>query len=866
MADWSKVTAEHVRRAIELFEKGEELPNPREKARNTFLIANGKEYDGKFIRQLAYRLATGEVCQGCNGGMETVNFFKDRGFETRYKTTSGGTSLRLLYDGFKDRYLAIRTPAGAESGQWNEAYKWRLLPPLAKEVFSTPITPENVRERTGILRKHLKNLADFRDFSGLMELPEDEAAGFLNLLKTIDEDTLAETMETQRTRLKALLTNKTRSLGAPLWGFLLAATDSARFPPFKDGVFQMLIEALGEKDEWRSSKPGQRYAQFREYCLQIGEWLQTENLPTFSSDGATVRPGLTALDGQDFLYIWAGQQQETSAEKSYWLFAPGRQAHRWDEFYKTGIMAIDFDLERDLSKYQSQEEYIPLLREAKGLDDEVSPTNRARVLYEFTHAMMPGDVVIAKRGTSHFLGWGVVTSEYQYDPDRADYRHVRKVEWKNKGEWEKGNLTINLQTLTDITDRDDLPAIKNLLGIDISFPFQRMDLPLNQILYGPPGTGKTYTLMTEYFPLFTEKQSASTADYVEKIAEDHPWWSVIAAVLLDLGEGHGNDIINHELMQAKLRGTSNQNPMSAIWNNMQNHTSLESKTVKTNVERRTEPFLFEKSADSVWTVDEKKVDEEAPEVRTLLKQYKNPPVDRIEKRYEFITFHQSYSYEEFIEGIRPETDESGNVIYKIRDGIFKRLVTRAKENPNKSYAIFIDEINRGNISKIFGELITLLEPDKRLGADNELTVRLPYSNEEFGVPKNLHVIGTLNTADRSIALIDLALRRRFEFRGLYPQYDILGLQYGELLRTLNKRIIEERGPDYQIGHSYFLARNGVFNLGEAMNKSILPLLNEYFYDDKETIKDMLSKAGVQTNEAMGQLTFGNYEPTENAKD
>lgn len=307
--------------------------------------------------------------------------------------------------------------------------------------------------------------------------------------------------------------------------------------------------------------------------------------------------------------------------------------------------------------------------------------------------------------------------------------------------------------------------------------------------------------------------------------------------------------------------------------------------------------------------------------------YKTLSFDTVktEGRYQFLTFHQSYSYEDFVEGFRP--NEEGNI--QLEKGIFRDIAKIAKTNQEastakeikrdfselfraliidqvsdgerlsiqmkrsrfhiteitdksilfdkdtgeskhslsintlrkmyengrnnhiigglqpyydalleylaqnekeirtdelKNYYLILDEINRGNISKIFGELITLLEEDKRLGEDNELMVTLPYSKEQFGVPKNLYIIGTMNTADKSIALVDIALRRRFTFVRMEPIEEFLP----ENVKKINAIIKERRGADYLIGHAYFM---GNHDNEFVMKYKIRPLLEEYFYGE-----------------------------------
>lgn len=217
-------------------------------------------------------------------------------------------------------------------------------------------------------------------------------------------------------------------------------------------------------------------------------------------------------------------------------------------------------------------------------------------------------------------------------------------------------------------------------------------------------------------------------------------------------------------------------------------------------------------------------------------------------RVEFVTFHQSYAYEDFIEGIRPAIDDEQRTLsYVLREGIFKQIALRACEDRERPYVLIIDEINRGNIAKIFGELITLIEPSKRKGREDEAEVTLPYSQKPFSVPDNLHLIGTMNTADRGIALLDTALRRRFEFVERMPDVtlvakDVEGVNCQDLLRAMNKRIVELLDRDHQIGHTYLMEVEvqTLETLAKVFRNKIVPLLQEYFYDDWEKFGSVLN--------------------------
>ncbi len=388
---------------------------------------------------------------------------------------------------------------------------------------------------------------------------------------------------------------------------------------------------------------------------------------------------------------------------------------------------------------------------------------------------------------------------------------------------------------------------------------------LNQIFYGPPGTGKTYhtNKIKEQF-IYTES-SMSDFEWAMKFVENLTWFEVVAIVLHDLGgQAKVPSITQHILIRAKAKVQNKEKGIpQQIWAALQTHTVLESKTV--NYKARVEPFVFDKHDGSIW-VFTKDYEDILSELFDEFDSYKNnKPLSQELHNYTFVTFHQSYGYEEFVEGIHAiPVGEKGNedgieMIYKVTDGIFKELAKKAKSDPGHKYAIIIDEINRGNISKIFGELITLIEESKRLGNEEAMEVTLPYSGDTFGVPNNLYIIGTMNTADRSIALMDTALRRRFEFIEMMPEPTLLdnvkvdNIDIQKVLEMMNRRIEYLYDRDHTIGHSYFLRLKNdpkIDVLSDIFKNKVIPLLQEYFYDDWEKIRLVLGD-----NQKSGEYQF-----------
>lgn len=208
----------------------------------------------------------------------------------------------------------------------------------------------------------------------------------------------------------------------------------------------------------------------------------------------------------------------------------------------------------------------------------------------------------------------------------------------------------------------------------------------------------------------------------------------------------------------------------------------------------------------------------------------------------FTTFHQNYGYEEFIQGLRPDKD-SETMAFKVVDGVFKSIADRALNDlKGNNYVIIIDEINRANISKVFGELITLIEEDKRWGELNETSAML-QSGDSFAVPNNLYIVGTMNSADKSISLIDAALRRRFDFIEQKPNSNLVSDSVLKtVLETINLCLVDELdSTDLLVGHSYFMNKSED-DLCNILNNNIIPLLYEYFYDNRKKVANILNEA------------------------
>ena len=339
-----------------------------------------------------------------------------------------------------------------------------------------------------------------------------------------------------------------------------------------------------------------------------------------------------------------------------------------------------------------------------------------------------------------------------------------------------------------------------------------MNMAKNVILYGPPGTGKTYrlqSLMNKYIDYIIDDKQIVNAYH-----KDSKDWILITLILLQKN-GRMKTAEIQSKIDSLILGVS-INAASVL----DKHNILPA-PIPAAV--REQPRIFKNMNTNEWYVDFFRVQQTRPDfVKT------------------------------FIEGIRPEYVKATNSIdYSPKPGVFKLMCEEAEQHPEKEYAFFIDEINRGNISEIFGELISLIELDKRSGETGALSAVLPYSKTVFTVPSNISIYGTMNTADRSIDQIDIALRRRFKFEPMLPDADIIaselelssidannieGVDLIKLFNTLNNRIELLLDSQHLLGHALFIGVKNADDIANVIRNSVIPLLEEYFFDDIQKIQ------------------------------
>ena len=573
----------------------------------------------------------------------------------------------------------------------------------------------------------------------------------------------------------------------------------------------------------------------------------------------------------------------------YWMYAPGENASMWPLCQEKKLICIGWSDMGDLSQYNSIEEVGAKMQEVYN-DKNSSFTNDRLAVWEFTKVMKPGDVIIVKQGKSKILGRGIVTGDYQYDTS-YDFCNIRSVEWTHIGEWNAPHQTV-MKTLTDITKYPDyVTDLENLF--DSKNPVSSTTNRYWWLVANPKiwsfsdmkvGDIQDYTLYNSNGNkrrIFQNFLDAREGDIVIGY-ESTPTKQIVAlAEVAKANDGKRIIFKKTESLPSPIdfstfRPIPDLSEMEYLKNSQGSFYKLTEDEFNTlmDVIREYNPKVEEKH-NTKYTEDDFLNDVYLPKksyrrMKALLLSKKNiilqgaPGVgktysakrlaysimgEKDPSRVEFIQFHQSYAYEDFIMGYKPN-EEGG---FYLKKGVFYNFCKKVKADPDRPYFFIIDEINRGNMSKIFGELLMLIENDYR-----GETVKLAYSDEPFDVPSNLYIIGMMNTADRSLAMIDYALRRRFSFFDMRPGFDSGGFikyqkdqnsplfdQVIEAIKSLNLIIAEDDslGDGFCIGHSYFCNQEHITEewLKNTIEFDVLPMLREYWFDNNDLYEQQVGK-------------------------
>lgn len=566
------------------------------------------------------------------------------------------------------------------------------------------------------------------------------------------------------------------------------------------------------------------------------------------------------------------KDNQSSKDRKFWLYKSGENGDKWEDMYAKGLMGLGWKNLGDLSKYSNKEEIEAQLNilYPRHTTDRV---NDRKSNWDFCNEMEVGDIVIVGSGKTKFLGYGKVESDYFYDPSLDEsFASFRKVNWIKKGEWDWEKQNDNdggwaIKALTNITQyKTALDSLLNLIGFydkeNEKMNQENNNNALNQILYGSPGTGKTYSTIDKALEILGVNTKDMSREERKKIFEDYKQKGQIEFVTFHQSYGYEEFVEGIKPLTDKDKNVYYE-VTNGIFKELCYRARFSSQTRSVNKElcsfieksiknetlfqmQKGENFKiksFENEKISCEKLNPKDGENLPNDLRFSMLQkildsnvLINNPSD-IQKSFTLDTQTPSYYYP-----------------------IYKKFKEESQITPSKQpYILIIDEINRGNISKIFGELITLIEPSKRIGEKEEIKVKLPYSQEEFGVPNNLYIIGTMNTADRSITSLDTALRRRFEFVEMMPKPSELSktkvsqdgkeINLSKMLEFINKRIEFLYDREKIIGHAFFLQDEGqtsldITELKSIFQNKIIPLLQEYFYNDYAQIQAVLNCNGM----------------------
>ena len=483
--------------------------------------------------------------------------------------------------------------------------------------------------------------------------------------------------------------------------------------------------------------------------------------------------------------------------------------------------------------------------------------------------------------------------------DRESFVRLKFLEFTNQDNLSLQNLQENglkQAPQSKITIKDDLlKYILKFEKIGNTMPKSTQKQALNQILYGSPGTGKTFNTINRAIEIidsdfyqqnrddrealkerFEEYKKAGQIEFIT-FHQSFSYEEFVEGIKANTTDNQiSYDVEDGIFKELSERARDNYDSFIKDRNNSKNSTL--------DLEKILNDFAnFVEEQDEFYFKDKVKIEKVYRAKNGDFKGFstggsvKGQSLGKsiIKRDFENFLLGTIESFKDIKPTYKSQSSYHGNAIYyfplyeKIKEFYEKNkddYIQKKEDIKLKNYILIIDEINRGNISKIFGELITLIEPSKRIGANEEIRLKLPYSGDDFGVPSNLYIIGTMNTADRSIALMDTALRRRFHFEEMMPNSSLLenlvvdGIKIDNLLETINKRVEYLYDRDHTIGHAYFMSLENLetkedkkAELENIFRNKIIPLLQEYFYDDWEKVRLVLGDGFVEKIEVKSDI-------------
>lgn len=575
--------------------------------------------------------------------------------------------------------------------------------------------------------------------------------------------------------------------------------------------------------------------------------------------------GLMRFLYDEYIYI-------PTDERHIWKVAPGADATYLDAALAHEAIFIG-SRASDLGAIPAS----AMAAELTSLSDPQAPSSASA----FAHTMGEGDIVIANRGRSRVVAVGVIVGPYT-PPDsplnplpvgtlEPEWRHARRVKWvitspltlpsslpmlamRTVSTVQEATLQAILTAYHDQDGSPEMLARLQELGwtppppvealpADVRYLVDLAEHTRNIVLYGPPGTGKT-RLAREFARAWLRDQRPVSAAPESSAAT---WWQAVVLALADLEQATVPQILAHPAVQDfAARRPQNNSVRNTVSQQLVTHTHPDD--AGRGAAGRLKPHVFTRVTasdgdDALWAL----TDAGRSEAQRLDAGDAALPAAPLQA-VQHVTFHPAFTYEDFMEGLRPERGGG----FAVRDGVFKRLCRLAHGHPEHDFVLIIDEINRADTAKTFGELITLLEDDKRSapGSLGEHPITLPYSDAPdnlFSVPDNVYIIGTMNTADRSITLMDVALRRRFTFVEVPPRPELItgnegGLALDALLTRLNGRLTADLDADHRIGHAYLMGEElGVKGVAFRWRHKVVPLLQEYYSGREKDLAGLLGE-------------------------